>query len=86
MMGCNWFTPTWLSFRRALEDRPPQAYGYEYLDVMKTPEGKRPQVLDGKFGQCAMGQTPVFSGEVYLVREGSAFAKAGNHENARSAF
>ncbi|MDB6124350.1 MAG: hypothetical protein JWQ71_3343 [Pedosphaera sp.] len=49
-------------------NRPLNAYGYEWLDVVNTPEGKRPQQLDGNFAHCAFDQTPVYSGEVHLVR------------------
>ena len=62
-----------VEYAAGIEDRPPEAYGYEWLDVVKTPEGKRSRVLNGKFGQCALGQKPVFSGEVHLFRDGIGY-------------
>jgi len=49
-------------------DRPPEAYGYEQLEVTRAGFRGRPLELKGWFAHCARGQTPVYSGTVFLVR------------------
>jgi hypothetical protein len=57
-----------VEYKPGTPHRPLNAYGYEWLDVVQTPEGKRPEELNGNFAHCAFDQTPVYSGEVRLVR------------------
>lgn len=74
-----------VAYAQGVKDRPSEAYGYEWLDVVASPEGKRPHRLKGQFAQCALGQVPVFSGEVSLTRErdGAVFPSTA-HRNVQA--
>jgi hypothetical protein len=52
-----------------IEHHPPEAYGYEELEVVSPRENRRPLHLKGWFAHCAHGQEPVYSGEVTLKRD-----------------
>lgn len=56
-------------------DRPSEAYGYEQLEVTKAGFRRRPLELKGWFAHCARGQTPVYSGTVFLVRDPCLFKR-----------
>ncbi|OGT90183.1 MAG: hypothetical protein A2514_10665 [Gammaproteobacteria bacterium RIFOXYD12_FULL_61_37] len=58
----------WVNYRDK-ENFPEKAIGYEEMKVTEYDAKGRPQVMTGKFFQCAQGMMPVYSGTVDCTRK-----------------